>query len=107
MSCSLQLLDCMESWSQILDDGNSCDVLYLDFSKAFDRVPHQRLLVKLKQLGIKTKEVYVLSWIESFLSSRRQRVMVRGEASSWKAVRSQWCAAGQCFGPCFVSHVCE
>ena len=77
----------MESWSQILDDGNSCDVLYLDFSKAFDRVPHQsqRLLVKLKQLGIKGN---VLSWIESFLSSRRQRVMVRGEASSWKAVRS-------------------
>ena len=84
-SCCLQLLDCMERWSQILDNGNSFDVLYLDFSKAFDRVPHQRLLIKLRHLGINDK---VLTWIESFLSDRRQRVIVRGEASAWKAVRS-------------------
>ena len=84
-SCSLQLLDCMERWSQILDNGNSFDVLYLDFSKAFDRVPHQRLLIKLRHLGINDK---VLNWIDSFLSDRKQRVIVHGEASAWKAVRS-------------------
>ena len=49
------------------------DVVYLDFSKAFDSVPHRRLLVKLQAHGIKGK---LLNWIRAFLTDRRQRVII-------------------------------
>ena len=47
-----KLLEYLESVTDLLDKGHNVDVFYLDFSKAFDRVPHQRLLVKLKTHGI-------------------------------------------------------
>ena len=43
-SCKTQLLSIMEHWSRVIDDGTNIDVIYLDFQKAFDKVPHQRLL---------------------------------------------------------------
>ena len=46
-SCVTQLLTALESWAALLQDGIPIDVVYLDFSKAFNSVPHQRLLVKL------------------------------------------------------------
>ena len=52
MSCVTQLLHVMEHWTKISDDGNDVDIIYLDFRKAFDCVPHQRLLSKLKAYGI-------------------------------------------------------
>ena len=55
------------------------DVVCLDFQKAFDKVPHQRLLLKLKAL-------YVINWIEKWLTHRRQRIIVDGEISNWKSV---------------------
>ena len=61
------------------------DILYLDFSKAFDKVPHKKLLQKLKKLGVQGK---ILSWIESWLKDRRQKVIVNGVKSSWKNVNS-------------------
>ena len=61
------------------------DIVYLYFKKAFDKVPHQRLLVKLKAHGI---ENYVFSWIEQWLTHIRQRVIVDGEISNWKSVLS-------------------
>ena len=45
----------MEHWSKVIDDGTNIDVIYLDFQKAFDKVPHQRLLSKLKAYGIQGK----------------------------------------------------
>ena len=54
------------------------DVVYLDFQKAFDKVPHQRLLIKLKAHGIGND---VINWIEKWLTHRRQRVIVDGEIS--------------------------
>ena len=45
-SCMTQLLQAMEDWAEVLDSGNSIDVLYLDFKKAVDSVPHERLLRK-------------------------------------------------------------
>ena len=61
-----------------LDQGEPVDVLYLDFNKAFDTVPHQRLLLKLKSSGVNGK---ALQFIESFLLDRVQRVKIRDELS--------------------------
>ena len=61
------------------------DVVYLDFQKALDKVPHQRLLLKLKAYGIGND---VINWIEKWLTHRKQRVIVDGEISNWKSVLS-------------------
>ena len=61
------------------------DVVYLDFQKAFDKVPHQRLLLKLKAHGIGND---VINWIEKWLTHRKQRVIVDGDISNWKPVLS-------------------
>jgi ribonuclease P/MRP protein subunit RPP40 len=60
-------------------------VVYLDFLKAFDMVPHRRLVHKLKGFGMRMD---LLSWFESFLSNRRQRVVLGDVISSWRVVRS-------------------
>ena len=64
-STTSQLLECFEEWSEELEKGNTVDIIYLDFKKAFDAVPHQRLLRKLHAYGIRGQ---VLNWIESFLT---------------------------------------
>ena len=61
------------------------DVIYLDFQKAFDKVPHKRLIMKLNAMGIKGK---TLHWIENWLSGRLQRVVINGVTSSWAPVIS-------------------
>ena len=68
-----------------MDDGSPVDVIYLDFQKAFDKVPHQRLICKLKSHGMRNS---IINWIEHWLTDRRQRVVVDGEVSSWKSVLS-------------------
>ena len=75
----------MEHWTNILDKGYPVDIIYIDFSKAFDIVPHQRLLKKMENLGIAGN---TLQWIKSFLSDRKQRVRVKNEFSSWTSVKS-------------------
>ena len=61
------------------------DVIYLDFQKAFDKVSHQRLLLKLKAHCIGND---VINWTEKWLTHRRQSVIVDGEISNWKSVLS-------------------
>ena len=61
------------------------DVLYLDLAKAFDKVPHERLLAKCRGLGLEGK---LLEWIRAWLSNRKQRVVLNGEASEWTEVLS-------------------
>ena len=56
------------------------DVIYLDFQKAFDKVPHQRLILKLKSHGMGNS---IINWIEQWLNDRRQRVVVGGEVSTF------------------------
>ena len=75
----------MEEITQALDKGEDVDVIYLDFAKAFDKVPHQRLLQKLSAYGIKGK---VYNWIKRFLSNRKQRVVINGIYSEWRNVTS-------------------
>ena len=50
-SCATQLLQCVDYWTDMLDQGHSVDTIYLDFAKAFDSVPHERLLEKAKGYG--------------------------------------------------------
>ena len=84
-SCATQLLEVLEEWSSAADDGVPVDVAYLDFRKAFDTVPHKRLLHKLHAYGIRGK---LLLWIEAFLTDRRQRIVVQGSSSDWAPVNS-------------------
>lgn len=72
------LLASINSWTMALDSGNPTDIIYLDFSKAFDKVPHRRLLLKLKAAGINGK---LLQWIENFLCDRTFQVKVGKDVS--------------------------
>ena len=65
--------------------GIPVDVLFLDFSKAFDSVPHQRLLKQVESFGITGK---ASAWIRAFLANRTQKVRVNGAESQWAPVLS-------------------
>ena len=84
-SPTTNIVDFMESATKWLDDGCPFDVVYFDFAKAFDKVPHRKLLKKLKAVGIGGK---LLAWLEDWLARRRQKVVVEGEGSEWKDVGS-------------------
>ena len=61
------------------------EIAYIYFQKAFDKVPHQRLILKFNSHGMGNS---IVNWIEQWLTDRRQRVVVDGEVSSWKSVWS-------------------
>lgn len=81
------------------DEGKPFDLLYLDFSKAFDKVCHKRLLVKLAAIGIGGK---LLTWIQDWLANRKQRVVIDGQYSEWVAVESS-VIQGSCMGGIFFN----
>ena len=75
-STSLQLLKVLDEWTGILDHGSTgIDCIYCDFLKAFDTVPHKRLILKISSYGITGN---VLGWLSNFLQNRTQRVCVNG-----------------------------
>lgn len=84
-SCVTNLLSFYKKVFETMDEGDRYDIVYLDFSKAFDRVPHRRLLSKVKAHGIEGK---VLEWIRGWLTNREQRVQVNGRKSEWGSVTS-------------------
>ena len=84
-NCITQLLVCLDDWTRVMESSEEFDVIYTDFSKAFDSVAHERLLVKLQNNGIKGD---LLQWIRSFLSGRPQCVNVNGILSDWKDIIS-------------------
>ena len=84
-ACLTNVLCFLEEITKWVDNGSPVDVIYLDFRKAFHKVPHQRSIRKLKSHGIGNS---IINWIEHWLTDRRQRVVVDGEVSSWKSVLS-------------------
>ena len=84
-STTLQLLNVLNDWTQTIEDKCSTDCLYMDYQKAFDTVPHKRLLSKLKSYNI-NKEI--LDWISVYLNNRLQFVEVNGKRSKWLQVTS-------------------
>ncbi|GAB0187006.1 mitochondrial enolase superfamily member 1 [Grus japonensis] len=74
--------DGMTSW---VDEGRAVDVVYLDFSKAFDTVSHNIFVSKLRKCGL---DEWTVRWIENWLNGRAQRVVISGAESSWRPVSS-------------------
>ena len=84
-SCASNLLSFLERTTAAVDRGEAVDIVFLDFAKAFDKVPIKRLLKKVWAHGIRGK---VYEWIRAWLEDRLQRVVLNGEASDWAAVLS-------------------
>ena len=79
--------------------GQQTDLILLDFSKAFDKVGHERLLLKLHHCGVRGQ---ALHWIKAFLSNRSQAVVLECEKSSQVTVTSD-VPQGSVLGPKIVS----
>jgi len=84
-SCETQLILFVDELLRSMTNGRQTDAVVMDFSKAFDMVPHYSLLVKLENYGVGTQG---LKWIESFLADRTQRVVVDGQKSDPAPVTS-------------------
>ena len=84
-SCLSNLLEFFHDIFSIYDNSRAVDIIYLDFQKAFDKVPHKKLMTKVRALGIVDE---VADWVEDFLSDRKQRVVINGEYSNWATVTS-------------------
>ena len=84
-STATQLLHFLDKCPESIVHGNVVDTIYFDFKKAFDMVPHKRLLAKLQSYGISGR---ILTWIQEFLVGRNQYVIVNGEKSSPGSVTS-------------------
>ena len=84
-SCVTQLLSTVNDWLSELDDNKPVDAIYLDLKKAFDTVPHKRLINKIKGYGVCGR---ILEWVSDFLSERTQYVNVNGKVSDRVSVTS-------------------
>ena len=79
------LIEALNVWSEALSHGLPVDIIYLDYEKAFDKVPHQRLLLQLSKFGIGGN---ILQWIGDYLRDRTQRVRINGSYSKTAPVLS-------------------
>src|SRR5579872_2402000 len=86
-----------EKINEWIDAGEVVDTIYLDFKKAFDTVPHSRLLLKLKACGINGP---LFDWISTWLHGHMQRVILGGNQSEWVDVIA-WVQQGSVLGRLF------
>lgn len=84
-SCATNLIKFYDQVTLALDDNVPVDIVFLDFAKAFDKVPHKALMSKLRAYGVWGK---VGDWIEAWLSNRKMRVCINGKKSSWRNILS-------------------
>jgi hypothetical protein len=84
-STATQLIDFYHNVYSNIDHNKQVDIVYLDFSKAFDCIPHSLLIHKLTSMGFSGN---ILAWLNNYLSNRRQRVVLKGACSSYLHVRS-------------------
>ncbi len=84
-SCTTNLVEYLDFVTKAKDEGKAVDTVFLDFAKAFDKVPTRRLMAKVEAHGVRGK---VLKWIEAWLENRQQRVVLNGAASAWSRVGS-------------------
>ena len=94
-SCLTNLLEFFEDVVSMNEECKATDVIFLDFAKAFDKVPHRKLVAKLDKYGINEK---VINWFRDWLNNRIQRVTINGETSDWEAVLSG-VSQGSVLGP--------
>ena len=78
-SCESQLILVVNELAKCLNNGDQIDVILLDFQKAFEKVPHEKLLVKLLQYGIRGQ--FIHRRVNIFLSNRSQTVVLEGAKS--------------------------
>ena len=84
-SCETQLINTLQDLSNNLNNSKQIDCVLLDFSKAFDKVPHKRLLGKCYHYGIQGN---MFGWISCFLNGRSQKVVLEGQSSNVACVTS-------------------
>ncbi|CAM5108706.1 unnamed protein product [Eretmochelys imbricata] len=84
-SCLTNLIAFYDEVTGSVDEGKAVDILFLDFSKAFDMVSHSILASKLKKYGL---DEWTIRWIEIWLDCRAQQVVINGSMSSWQPVSS-------------------
>ena len=84
-SCQTNLLEFLDCVTEMIDNGDAVDIIYLDYSKAFDKISHCKLIKKLQAHGIKGK---VLNWIKEWLKGRKQWVVINGNRSDIREVTS-------------------
>ncbi len=94
-SCETALISATNNWMKEIDDGNIVGALLIDLSKAFDSVPHDKLLAELLKIGCSNKS---LGWFRSYLTDRHQRVLERPNSTEWKDV-SRGVPQGSCLSP--------
>ena len=88
-SCETQLIMLVDELAKNMQMGKQTDLILLDFSKAFDKVAHEKLIIKLQQYGIRGD---TLNWIKDFLDNRKQTVVINGINSD--EVPVSWRPAG-------------